>query len=45
MGANLRPSAFSLYVNRAQGCDLAPTIGDLRQSSKLYEIKRPLGID
>ena len=44
MGAKSQPWASSLYVDTAQGCDLASIIVDLSQSEKLSEIKPPLKI-
>ena len=44
LGAKSRPWASSLYADSAQGCGLAPIIGDLSQSEKLSEIKPPLKI-
>jgi len=29
-------------VDKAQGCDLAPCFGDLKQNEKLSEINQPL---
>ena len=45
LGAKSQPRASSLYVDSAQGCDLAPIIGDLSQSENFSEIKSPLKIN